>query len=197
VSRGDGYARVVLGSSVPLEAVEKQLTALGVEGYEVSDGVARLRWSDAEVVIDGSRIECRYSSEEGIERLIDVLRAVYRWWLCVGCRACEANCPMNAFSVVEVDGRPRPMVTEPELCIKCGMCLRNCPVAEVFVEHVVAPLVFDDPEAWRRPTREHNIEVMKKAKKLVQQLGAAPARGSEAPKGYADASGFFSMLEEG
>jgi len=194
IERGDGYAKIVLEKPVPIEAIEKQITALNAEGHEVGKGFARLWWSNAEVVVRGSEIECRYSDEAGIERFIDVIRAVYRWWLCVGCRACEANCPVSAFAVIEEGGRPRPQVVDPEMCIRCGMCLRNCPVAEVFIEHVVAPLIFGDAEAWRRPTREHNIEVMKKAKKLVQQLGVAPS-APERPKDYADTSGFFSMLE--
>lgn len=196
VERGDGVMSVALGMPIPIEAIEAQLTALGAEGFEKRGDAVVLKWSDAEVEIRGNEARCSYSSESGVERLIDVLKAAYRWWLCVGCRACEANCPVDAFKVVASIGGYKPMVVHPERCLRCSMCLRNCPVADVFVEHVVAPLLFGDPEAWRRPTREHNVEVMKRAKELVKRLGIAPSR-AEAPESYAETSSFFTMLESG
>jgi len=196
VERSEKLVHAKLSSRIPIEALEAQLTALRVEKFEKRNGAALLVWSDAVVEVVNDEVRCKFESDEGIERFVDVLKALYRWWLCIGCRACEANCPVDAFKVVESRGIYRPMVVDPSRCLRCGMCLRNCPVADVFVEHVVAPLIFSDAEAWRRPTREHNIEVMKKARELMKMLGVASSTKSEPPREYAEASSFFSMLEE-
>jgi len=42
---------------------------------------------------------------------------------CIGCGACEADCPVEAIS--EGDGK---YVIDPELCTGCGACAEVCPV---------------------------------------------------------------------
>lgn len=42
---------------------------------------------------------------------------------CLGCGACEAECPVSAIS--EADGK---YVIDPEKCIECGACAGVCPV---------------------------------------------------------------------
>lgn len=42
---------------------------------------------------------------------------------CLGCGACEAECPVGAIS--EVDGK---YVVNADECIECGACESACPV---------------------------------------------------------------------
>ncbi len=196
VRRGENSLRVCLDRELGTEFLDAQITVLNPASRRIENGSTILEWSNAVVRIVGSCIEVTYTEPRGVERAIDVLKAYYRYVLCVGCRACEANCPFEIFRVEEVDGRRIPRVSEPSKCIGCKMCLYNCPVAEVYVEHVVAPLIFDDAEAWRRKTREHHQEVLKKIKKLLKQLKPEIAQPrTEPPKEYAATMNFFDMLE--
>ena len=42
---------------------------------------------------------------------------------CLGCGACEPNCPVNAIS--QNNGKYE---INSDLCIDCGACAGNCPV---------------------------------------------------------------------
>ncbi len=43
---------------------------------------------------------------------------------CIGCGACEAECPTEAISVTE-DGK---YTIDAQLCTDCGACVSVCPV---------------------------------------------------------------------
>ncbi len=43
---------------------------------------------------------------------------------CLGCGACESECPVNAITAGD-DGK---FVIDPDLCIECGACAGVCPV---------------------------------------------------------------------
>ena len=48
---------------------------------------------------------------------------------CVGCRACEANCPQNC-----IDFAVTPAVIRQENCLHCGNCMEICPKNAVIRE---------------------------------------------------------------
>ncbi len=44
--------------------------------------------------------------------------------VCLGCGACEAECPVSAIAVNE-EGK---YVIDPDTCVECGACAGVCPV---------------------------------------------------------------------
>ena len=48
--------------------------------------------------------------------------------LCIGCRICEKNCPVEAVQVVD----KKAVVSESE-CISCGMCASKCPKGALYL----------------------------------------------------------------
>lgn len=45
---------------------------------------------------------------------------------CIGCKQCEASCPVDAIEVIEEDGRTFPKINK-DRCIRCGLCAEACP----------------------------------------------------------------------
>ncbi|MGI5989292.1 MAG: DUF362 domain-containing protein [Lachnospiraceae bacterium] len=43
---------------------------------------------------------------------------------CIGCGACEAQCPVSAIS----EGEGGKRVIDADTCIECGSCASVCPV---------------------------------------------------------------------
>ena len=43
---------------------------------------------------------------------------------CIGCGACESECPVGAISCGD-DGK---YVIDPDTCLDCGACAGTCPV---------------------------------------------------------------------
>ncbi len=196
VERTSSRIEVVLSEEVNIKAIEDQITVVSPAKTHRYGTKLVLEWSTARIEIDGSRIILEYSEDRDVEKLVDVLKLFYRWRNCAGCRSCEYNCPMNVLKIV--NGRPR--VIDFSRCIRCKLCLYNCPIAEVYVEHIVTPLIFRDPEAWRRKTREHHLEVLKKIKSLLKKLRPdlfpEKAKTEEKPREYASTQSFFDMLEQ-
>ena len=48
---------------------------------------------------------------------------------CVGCGACEAQCPVGAISMEN-----NKCEIDPEKCIDCGSCAGQCPVGAIAQE---------------------------------------------------------------
>ena len=46
---------------------------------------------------------------------------------CIGCGACEANCPVGAIAEAEEGKR---QIAE-DACVECGCCASNCPVGAI------------------------------------------------------------------
>lgn len=162
--------RIVIDFDTPIDKrfIEYQYTVINpVNVYTDKDGIT-IEWFDGKAKVYDNKILFEFNNEKGVERLVDLLKLLYRWNICAGCKSCEANCPTQAIQVVEMDGRTVPVVKNKSKCIRCKFCVYNCPVAEVYVEHVITPLIFDDAEAWRRPSREHHNEVLKKIKSFVK-----------------------------
>jgi ferredoxin/nitrate reductase gamma subunit len=60
---------------------------------------------------------------------------------CVGCSACEINCPTGALDAQEKDDE-RIFTYVPYLCISCGECIRTCPEEAVALRHSIDPKGF-------------------------------------------------------
>jgi len=195
VNWGEGSAEIVLGEEMDLRIIDNQITSINPMSYSINfiDKVAEVKWRNTTVVVDDKSVKATFSDEEGIEKLIDILKLYYRWVLCTGCRSCETICPSGASKLIHIDGRERPSIDKKK-CIQCKFCVYNCPVAEVYVEHVVAPIIFSDPEAWRRSTREHHSKVMEKISSFVKSfIGVKTEVKKEERSGVEDISSFFQM----
>ena len=60
---------------------------------------------------------------------------------CVGCSACEINCPTGALDAEE-KGDQRIFTYVPYICISCGECIRTCPEDAVELRHKIDPKGF-------------------------------------------------------
>ena len=60
---------------------------------------------------------------------------------CVGCSACEINCPTGALDAQETDEK-RIFTYVPYQCISCGICIRTCPEDAVELRHTIDPKGF-------------------------------------------------------
>lgn len=49
---------------------------------------------------------------------------------CTNCGLCLEVCPVEAISVVEVEGKSVAAI-DPELCTGCGLCEETCPVEAI------------------------------------------------------------------
>lgn len=167
----EGRVFIVLEKDIAIAHVVDQLTALNYTNYRIDSdtGILTIEWINTVVEVRGRTITASYQTLDGIEKAIDVLKLIYRWNQCTGCRSCEAVCPSGAASVTLINGRPRPSIDKSK-CIRCKFCVYNCPIAEVYVEHVVTPIIFGDPEAWRRKTREHHAEVLEKMREFIKSM---------------------------
>ncbi|HID80683.1 MAG TPA: 4Fe-4S dicluster domain-containing protein [Ignisphaera sp.] len=196
VEKTQDFVRVEFSDSIDLRFLNRQLSIVKPSRVLMNNTKAVLEWGTAKVVIESNSMTVFKTNDYDVEKLVDIIKLYYRWLHCVGCRSCEANCPVGAFRVHVENGRLTPHVHSEDRCISCKLCLYNCPIAEVFVEHVIAPLIFDDPEAWRRKTREHQDEVLKKIKALLRKIRPELFSRSEevGRKGeYASTAAFFDM----
>jgi phosphoadenosine phosphosulfate reductase len=157
---------VVLSERLSPRALIEQASILASKPVQSSEGrVVLERRSLWRLSFDGRRLAVESLGGMQGERLweegIDALKLIYRWSFCSRCRACETVCPMGAVRVTD-----RPTV-DPNLCVACRVCIDTCPIAEVYFEHVVAPLIFNDPLAWKRPSKRKIEEVVEKEKALI------------------------------
>jgi ferredoxin len=67
---------------------------------------------------------------------------------CVGCSACEINCPTAALDAEE-KGDQRIFTYVPYQCISCGECIRTCPEDAVELRHRIDPKGFFQPFSRR------------------------------------------------
>jgi ferredoxin len=168
VIKNENSVSIYFENKVGYEFIEKQYTIVNPVSFSRCATGIVLHYNGSYIIINDDEIVLKLSKEEDIEKIVDVLKLMYRWELCVGCRSCEVNCPTHAIKVIEKNGKTRPEVQKPSTCIRCKLCLYNCPISEVYVEHIIVPLLFDNTEAWRRKSREHHNEVLKKIKNFIK-----------------------------
>uniref|UniRef100_A0A7J2U301 4Fe-4S dicluster domain-containing protein n=1 Tax=Ignisphaera aggregans TaxID=334771 RepID=A0A7J2U301_9CREN len=168
VIKNENAVSIYFENKVEYEFIEKQYTIVNPVSFSRCATGIVLHYNGSYIIINDDEIVLKLSKEEDIEKIVDVLKLMYRWELCVGCRSCEVNCPTHAIKVIEKNGKTRPEVQKPSTCIRCKLCLYNCPISEVYVEHIIVPLLFDNTEAWRRKSREHHNEVLKKIKNFIK-----------------------------
>ncbi|MEM0340058.1 MAG: phosphoadenosine phosphosulfate reductase family protein [Acidilobaceae archaeon] len=189
VERGEKYFRVDMIEPVDTEALNNQLAILKPSDLSFSKDFLEARWSFAHLKVERSKVIAEYENSLGLEIALDSIKSYYRWRSCVGCLSCETNCPTGAIKVERAEERSHPKI-DPSKCVGCRLCLRNCPVAEVFGEHVLAPLLLGDLYAWLRASREAHEDVLERARAmLTSQLPKKLTKLNEVPEGLAD---FFS-----
>ena len=196
VEKTQNFVRVKFSNNIDLQFLNRQLSIVKPSRVLMENTKVVLEWGTAKVVIESNNMTVFKASDYDVERLVDMIKLYYRWLHCVGCRSCEANCPVGAFRVYIENGRLIPYVHSEDRCISCKLCLYNCPIAEVYVEHVITPLIFDDPEAWRRKTREHQDEVLKKIKTLLKKIQPelfSQTKEVSKKMEYAPTAAFFDM----
>uniref|UniRef100_A0A7J3JPE9 4Fe-4S dicluster domain-containing protein n=1 Tax=Ignisphaera aggregans TaxID=334771 RepID=A0A7J3JPE9_9CREN len=198
VQRDDSHIEIAFKEPIDLAFLVHQIHIIHPKKYSINEeGSANIYWDSCSLYISSNRIVLRYHTESDVEKLIDVLKLLFRWHLCTGCRSCEANCISGAFKVVEGEnGVYKPMVLDKTKCLGCRFCMYNCPVTDVYVEHIVVPLIFDNYEAWRRKTREHHNDILEKMKKVVMLNSGSGLKLREYGKRssldeYIDVSQFF------
>ncbi len=114
------------------------------------------------VFLEGERIRVEGAKKiHARELLIDTLKLSFRWTHCAGCKACETSCPTGAIKVHYEDGKYVPKV-DADTCIHCKLCLDNCPLADVTVERIYSALIWDNPTAWRRPSKRTHESVIRR-----------------------------------
>lgn len=182
---GDGFIEVEAPGLDPRGLVE-QATVLGRSGA-LRGGVAVLTGPRGSITYDGRvlRVEGR-----DVEEALDALKLLVRWRLCTGCGSCAYNCPRGA-----VVGYGEGMVrVDPSRCIHCRLCIDSCVVCDVYVEHILVPLILGDVRAYKRPGKRRVSEVIRTAKRLH---GAA-VEGRRAAAGMVEGLGeVISELERG
>lgn len=198
VQRSNSHIEIVFKEPIDLAFLVHQIHIIHPKKYSINEeGSANIYWDSCSLYISSNRITLRYNIENDVEKLIDVLKLLFRWYLCTGCRSCEANCISGAFKVVEGEnGVYKPMVVNKTKCLGCRFCMYNCPVTDVYVEHVVATLIFDNYEAWRRKTKEHHSDILEKMKRVVMLSSSSGLKLREYEKRsgldeYIDVSQFF------
>ncbi len=182
VEKGENEFTVELDKPLDVAGLAEQAKVLGADAL-TSNGKVTLRkrglWT---IEFDGRRL--RLKSEGSLrgeklwEEAIDALKLAYRWTFCAQCRACEPTCPTSA---IRVSDRPR---IDPSRCIACRICIDTCTIAEVYFEHVISPLIFGEPLAWKRPSKRKIEETVRREKMLhvgAVEQGREKAREESLP----------------
>lgn len=166
-SLGDEKASIKLDKPLDPSSLLDQYSILGASKTSIIDGRVVLEKNGLwRIEFDGETLSIesrnpRLKREKLWEEAIDALKLAYRWNYCAKCRACEATCPEGAIKVTD---KPR---TQPGKCVACRICLDTCPIAEVYVEHIIAPLLFNKPQAWKRTGKRRISDTLEKAKTLI------------------------------
>ncbi len=198
----ESYVEITFDRSLDLAFLIEQIPIICPKSYSIEDGKASIYWNSCSVHINVNKIVFSYQNKNDVEKLVDILKLFFRWHLCTGCRSCETNCISGALKVIErSEGTNlyRPIVLSKTKCLSCRLCIYNCPIADVYVEHVITPLIFSDYEAWRRKTREHHNEILEKLKKFIV-AGSGNSlttykhkKGEVSSEKYVDTSQFFTI----
>ncbi len=186
IELGEEMASIKLNKKLDWQALIDQYSILGAkEARKEKSGVVLEKPGLWRIAFDGEKLGIEAGGnirrEKLWEEMVDALKLVYRWNNCARCRACEAACPEGAIKVTD---RPR---VNPEKCIACRICLDTCPIAEVYVEHIIAPLIFNKPQAWKRPSKRRISDTIERAKTLI---GVQAVQEEKKPKDEIPASLF-------
>ena len=163
---GEERVEVVLEKPLRREALREQAPILGATSVEEREGKVilekrglwRMEFDGKKLVVESRGLKGARLREEAYE----ALKLLYRGTYCAECAACEATCPTGAISVAT--GHP---VVNPEKCVSCRICVDTCPLAEVYFEHIVLPIMRNDPTPWKRPTKRKIADTIAIAKKLL------------------------------
>ena len=169
----DEYIHVNFKNEIQHIALKSQYSVLKIKEMQTSNKVLIVKLHNAEARICGRDLILKYESELGFENCMDLLKLLIRWIACQQCRNCELSCPTRAISI-----KNKPVI-DPNNCIHCRLCLRVCPIAEVYIEHLVIPLILGTPLAWRRSSREGFEEVLSKITTLLSINKKIEERTSE------------------
>ncbi len=156
---------IELDSQLNQKGLEEQASVLGAKARREENRLILEKPNVWRIIFDGRRIRVESRGQLRAAKLweegIDALKLLYRWSFCAGCRACEPTCPTGA---IRVSDRPR---VDPSKCIACRICIDTCTIAEVYFEHVISPLIFNEPLAWKRPSKRRIEETVEREKTLL------------------------------
>jgi len=161
----DGKYKLIvkLDSNIDLTHITKQYAIFSTK-LEYNGNSLKLKLGNGEIVLyrNGVIEVTTKTQKDAIEVTIDVLKVYYRALYCTNCGSCSLWCPLES---TRIDSRG--IIVNPLNCTGCRMCLEVCPVADVTVEHIVAPLLLDDYRAWKRKTKTRRSVVIGSLKILT------------------------------
>ncbi|ALU12505.1 hypothetical protein EYM_04610 [Ignicoccus islandicus DSM 13165] len=160
LEEGDGAYRVKIKYNK-----RRALGLAGILGHEVKGNIVKgpkgiYIFNEGEVIV----------KSKDKEEVFEAIRVIHATNACAGCKICETWCPTGAIEVVPEGNETKPVLVEPDKCERCRLCMYLCPSADVVADKLIGSLLYNDPKAWKRPTKPHKEKVQELAEKAWKYL---------------------------
>jgi len=155
ITKSSKSIELTLRLKIPISALENQAKTIGCVVSGKSTNFISLRCHDNIVYFDGEKLLIK--GNKIYKLTANVIKALIRWQLCVGCGSCLIWCPNDAIKLLH----KKPVIANFR-CSSCGICLEICPIADLLVKKILLPLIFNEIEL--RHAIRNDVEILKAVK---------------------------------